>query len=606
MSLVGLRLATACCAFLSAHAAFADLWVKAYPEYLESASVRDISEASMLEPTADGGFILVGTADRRPRREAWAMKLDSQGRVEWRRSVIGAELDVYAGPVHTTTASEYLVAGTAEPGPPYDYYPGRDRYGWLVKLDARGDVMWQKAFQHASVRWIRSIQGDAIIASGSSIFPYRGAWVAKLNGGGEIIWQKNYEVLGTRAAWAEIVATSVDGGYFVAGRILMAADLRIRAWTMKLDGAGNVVWQRQYGLVDFSEARSVQSSRDGGFVVAGGAEGLAWIVKHDANGEILWQRTYGAGSFYSIQQAAGGGYIVAGNAWQPDGRHAAWVLRLDDSGEITWQTVYRGDESSTAGEVRELVDGGYAVSGTATRIYPIPSRAYPFVLKLAADGTIPACSFLESLAGTALESDLPVSTAEATVTIGFAVALPGELALRDMSVQVSRQCYVPSQETRGVAIEYYHRGMDHYFVTTSTQEIAALDASHSSGWVRTGESFIAYGPDFGEAGVCRFWSGQTFAPLSTHYFAASEPECKLIKQNPKWSYEGEVFAVAKPMFGFACSAQTMPIYRLYNDGKGGAPNHRHTTSFATRADMIAQGWVPAGVGMGLLGCAPGK
>jgi hypothetical protein len=148
--------------------------------------------------------------------------------------------------------------------------------------------------------------------------------------------------------------------------------------------------------------------------------------------------------------------------------------------------------------------------------------------------------------------------------------------------------------------------MDHYFVTTSTQEIAALDASHSSGWVRTGESFIAYGPDFGEAGVCRFWSGQTFAPLSTHYFAASEPECKSIKQNPMWSYEGEVFAVAKPMFGFACSAQTMPIYRLYNDGKGGAPNHRHTTSFATRADMIAQGWVPAGVGMGLLGCAPGK
>jgi len=32
------------------------------------------------------------------------------------------------------------------------------------------------------------------------------------------------------------------------------------------------------------------------------------------------------------------------------------------------------------------------------------------------------------------------------------------------------------------------------------------------------------------------------------------------------------------------------LYRLYNNGMGGAPNHRYTTSLATFNTMLAQGW----------------
>jgi len=39
-----------------------------------------------------------------------------------------------------------------------------------------------------------------------------------------------------------------------------------------------------------------------------------------------------------------------------------------------------------------------------------------------------------------------------------------------------------------------------------------------------------------------------------------------------------------------------PVYRLYNDGQGGAPNHRYTTDLALRARMIGQGWVAEGLG----------
>ena len=55
----------------------------------------------------------------------------------------------------------------------------------------------------------------------------------------------------------------------------------------------------------------------------------------------------------------------------------------------------------------------------------------------------------------------------------------------------------------------------------------------------------------------------------------------------------------------SCAAGTLPVYRLYNNGQGAAPNHRYTTDAALRVQMIAQGWVAEGDGpSGVIMCAP--
>ena len=62
------------------------------------------------------------------------------------------------------------------------------------------------------------------------------------------------------------------------------------------------------------------------------------------------------------------------------------------------------------------------------------------------------------------------------------------------------------------AVEYYHSGYGHYFVTASPQEVEALDTGRVSGWIRTGESFDVLELDaVGSANVCRYWSVQPFA-----------------------------------------------------------------------------------------------
>src|SRR5205823_13325524 len=43
-------------------------------------------------------------------------------------------------------------------------------------------------------------------------------------------------------------------------------------------------------------------------------------------------------------------------------------------------------------------------------------------------------------------------------------------------------------------IEFYHAGLDHYFLTQDANEIHDLDTAVHAAWGRTGQSFLAYLP----------------------------------------------------------------------------------------------------------------
>ena len=156
-----------------------------------------------------------------------------------------------------------------------------------------------------------------------------------------------------------------------------------------------------------------------------------------------------------------------------------------------------------------------------------------------------------------------------------------------------------------LAIEYYHAVFDHYFITSIADEITKLDNGTFVGWARTGASFNVYSDaPPGTFPVCRFFS-TSFAPKSSHFYTPSAAECATVKANPNWQFEGNVFTVPTPDAAGLCAAGTVPVYRLYNNGQGAAPNHRYTTSLATRSTMIAAQWIPEGAGeLGVVMCSP--
>ncbi|HEX6944751.1 MAG TPA: hypothetical protein VF196_01055 [Casimicrobiaceae bacterium] len=160
-------------------------------------------------------------------------------------------------------------------------------------------------------------------------------------------------------------------------------------------------------------------------------------------------------------------------------------------------------------------------------------------------------------------------------------------------------------EVTAPAVEYYHAGFDHYFVTAYPHEIAALDGGAFGGaWSRTGLSFQVWSePASGTSGACRFFSA-AFAPKSSHFYTSVADECDLRKADPVWTFEAVAFRLRTAPTG-TCEAGTLPLYRLYNAGRGSAPNHRYTTSRAIVDDMRRQGWVSEGSGPDVVfACVP--
>jgi hypothetical protein len=156
-----------------------------------------------------------------------------------------------------------------------------------------------------------------------------------------------------------------------------------------------------------------------------------------------------------------------------------------------------------------------------------------------------------------------------------------------------------------VAVEYYHANFDHYFITAIADEITKLDNGTFVGWARTGRSFKVYpSAANGLNAVCRFFS-TSFAPKSSHFYTPNAPECTVVKANADWQFEAEVFWVTYPAVDGSCPAGLVPVYRVYNNGQGAAPNHRYTTDLQVRSDMLGKGWIPEGAGdVGVIMCAP--
>jgi hypothetical protein len=188
---------------------------------------------------------------------------------------------------------------------------------------------------------------------------------------------------------------------------------------------------------------------------------------------------------------------------------------------------------------------------------------------------------------------------------GLGAVAPARFSVDNAGVVESFRTVLPKGGTKATAIEYYNAGFDHYFMTSIADEIAKLDNGTFPGWARTGQTFTVYADSpAGSAPVCRFFS-TSFSPRSSHFYTPDINECGVVRQNPDWQFEGNVFAVLAPGPAGDCAPGSQPIYRVYNNGQGGAPNHRYTTSEAIRTQMLGKGWIPEGYGaLGVVMCSP--
>ncbi len=264
-------------------------------------------------------------------------------------------------------------------------------------------------------------------------------------------------------------------------------------------------------------------------------------------------------------------------------------LSLPGSISFGTQTVGTTSGASNIGVTNvggTTVDVGNVTSSNAAE-FPVTSTCATVA---AGAGCTISVSFAPSAAG----------TRTATITVGS----NGTGSPQSVSASGTGST-APPPSTTVTLIEYHHAEWDHYFITGIPDEITKLDNGTFVGWARTGLSFKSYPLNTAASNtVCRFFS-TSFAPRSSHFYTPFANECTIVKANPDWTFEGDVFNIPIPAIDGSCVAGTVPVYRLYNNGQGAAPNHRYTTDYAVRAQMIARGWIPEGYGnFGVIMCAP--
>lgn len=147
-------------------------------------------------------------------------------------------------------------------------------------------------------------------------------------------------------------------------------------------------------------------------------------------------------------------------------------------------------------------------------------------------------------------------------------------------------------------VEYYRGDRDHYLLSSDPAEIAYIDLALSGVFQRTGELFYAWlDPTLAPLNavpVCRFYAGGL---IDSHYFTANAAECRFIiaRWQAVWSLENPAaFYVLLPDVNGACPANTLPVYKFFNNRQDA--NQRHTIDLSVRRAMNNRAWVPQGIG----------
>ena len=147
-------------------------------------------------------------------------------------------------------------------------------------------------------------------------------------------------------------------------------------------------------------------------------------------------------------------------------------------------------------------------------------------------------------------------------------------------------------------VEYLNEITGHYVLLADLTEIAAVDnGAAGPGWRKTGHRFGqtwegSWFPPADVPEVCRFYSPSN----NSHFFTANPAECEYLRTNDTgWMYEKVAFHLTTPVGG-ACAPGSTPIHRLFNNRHMlSDANHRYTASSATRATLIAAGWIDEGI-----------
>ena len=375
--------------------------------------------AQSIIKTQDGGYAILGhtqsmdfdvTDKLNESFDYWVLKYNSANQLEWAKTYGGTGDDRGNAIIQTTDGGYAIMGFSTSSDEDVTDNAGAQDY-WLAKLDATGNLTWQKSFGYSGadvgltllqtndggyfttgVLDVTASGGQGNTKMSSSKHAGGDYWALKLNSSGDIEWSKYYGGSFTDTPY-DAIQTSNDDYIIVGSSDSDDVDINNNNgtydfWAIKINSIGALIWEKSFGGSEIDEARAIVQTNDGNSVIIGdtrssdtdvsnnkGAADL-WIIKIDPSGNILWEKTIGGSSFdvgRSISKTQNNGFVVTGSSRSADGdlttnngQNDAWVLKLDENANIEWQKTIGGTHIDFAYDAVELNDNSIVVVGESS------------------------------------------------------------------------------------------------------------------------------------------------------------------------------------------------------------------------------------------------
>ncbi len=192
--------------------------------------------------------------------------------------------------------------------------------------------------------------GKTILAPGttkSNEFEESGSDVIKTSSG-------DYVVVGTSISWEWPMPDNMD-------------DILI----VKLDGNGNILWNKKIHHRNYDSGNSIVEDNDGNYVITGFTSSSTetksdvFFGKVDPQGNVLTKKAINISNNdggYSISKTADGGFVIGGEAGHHHNQDFM-ILKVDQNGNKECSKKFSDHEDNSAFDVIEASDGNFYLVG---------------------------------------------------------------------------------------------------------------------------------------------------------------------------------------------------------------------------------------------------
>ena len=371
-------------------------------------SKNDVAQSVIA--TLDGGFAVIGytqsmdgdVSDKLDESfDFWVLKFNSEANLEWNKTY-GGSGDDRGYDIIQTSDNGFAILGYTDSSDGDITINNGFRDFWLAKLDASGNLTWQKSFGFPGAD-----EGTAIIETSDNDFLISGVldvtssggqgnlgrfvtehaggdyWAIKVSSSGDLIWSRFYGGSFTDSPTG-IIENNNNEFIFVGGSDSNDVDITNNKgsydfWVVKSEAGGNMIWEKSFGGSEIDEARGIVSTYDGSHIIVGdtrsneqdvslnnGAADL-WMIKISDDGDLIWNCSIGGSNFdvsRSINKTSDNGFIIAGSSRSSDGdvarnqgQNDAWIVKIDTNGQLLWETTVGGSNIDFAYDAVQLANG---------------------------------------------------------------------------------------------------------------------------------------------------------------------------------------------------------------------------------------------------------